>query len=258
MIVVGVGASAGGLAAFESFFSGLPADSEPGMSFVLVQHLAPHHKSMLTEIICRYTCMEVMQVEDGMVVRKNCAYIIPPNSDMALFNGSLQLFEQPSPRGQRLPIDFFFRSLAEDQGDRSIGIVLSGTGSDGTLGIRAIKKQGGMVLAQTPSSTEHNGMPKSAIATGLVDYVLAPAEMAGQLIRYVASAFGRSLALSQVQPIGSDQTLRKVFILLRARTGHDFSGYKPNTIYRRIGRRIAMHQLESLDDYLKYMNQTPS
>ena len=167
--VVGIGASAGGLAAFESFFSGIPADVDPGMAFVLVQHLAPDHKSILADIIRRCTRMQVFEVEDGMTVQPNCTYIIPPNCDMAFLNGTLQLLEPAMPRGQRLPIDFFFRSLAQDQRERAIGIILSGTGSDGTLGVREIKGECGMVMAQTPESTEYDGMPRSAIATGLVD-----------------------------------------------------------------------------------------
>ncbi|RPI35075.1 MAG: chemotaxis protein CheB, partial [Hyphomicrobiaceae bacterium] len=184
--IVGIGASAGGLAAFEAFFSGMPADTDPGMAFVLVQHLAPDHKSILTELIRRYTPMQVFEVEDGMVVRPNCAYIIPPNRDMALLNGTLQLLEPSAPRGHRLPIDFFFRSLAQDLHERAICIVLSGTGSDGTLGARGVKGEGGMVMAQIPDSAEYDGMPRSVIATGLVDYQLAPAEMPDQLIAYVA------------------------------------------------------------------------
>ena len=136
--------------------------------------------------------MQVFEVEDGMAVQPNCAYIIPPNRDMAFLNGTLQLLEPSAPRGQRLPIDFFFRSLAQDQHERAICIVLSGTGSDGTLGVRAIKGEGGMVMAQNPESTEYDGMPRSAIATGLVDYVLPPAEMPAQLIAYVAHAFGKT------------------------------------------------------------------
>ena len=190
--IVGIGASAGGLAAFEAFFSGMPADTDPGMAFVLVQHLAPDHKSILTDLVKRYTRMQVFEVEDGMAVQPNCAYIIPPNRDMAFLNGTLQLLEPAAPRGQRLPIDFFFRSLAQDQHERAICIVLSGTGSDGTLGVRAIKGEGGMVMAQNPESTEYDGMPRSAIATGLVDYVLPPAEMPAQLIAYVAHAFGKT------------------------------------------------------------------
>ena len=254
--VVGIGASAGGLAAFEGFFAGMPTGAEPGMAFVLVQHLAPDHKSILSDLIRRYTRMQVFEVEDGMVVQPNCVYIITPNRDMAFFNGTLHLLEPVSPRGQRLPIDFFFRSLAQDQHERAIGIVLSGTGSDGTLGVRAIKGGGGMVMAQTPASTEYDGMPRNVIATGLVDYELAPAEMAAQVIAYVSHAFSKSEAAS-VQPLPKDENaINKVFILLRAQTGNDFSGYKPSTIHRRIQRRMAVHRISELDDYVKFLQQT--
>jgi two-component system, chemotaxis family, CheB/CheR fusion protein len=189
--VVGIGASAGGLAAFEAFFSAMPADVDPGMAFVLVQHLAPDHKSILTDLIRRCTRMQVFEVEDGMEVRPNCAYIIPPNRDMAFLNGALQLMEPAEPRGHRLPIDFFFESLAQDQRERAICIVLSGTGSDGTRGARAVKAEGGMVMVQSPESTEFDGMPRSVIATGLVDYELKPGEMPSKLMAYAGHAFGR-------------------------------------------------------------------
>lgn len=256
--IVGIGASAGGLAAFEAFFSGMPADADPGMAFVLVQHLAPDHKSLLTELIRRYTRMQVFEVEDGMVVQANCAYIIPPNTDMAFLNGTLQLLEPTAPRGQRLPIDFFFRSLAQDQHESAIGIVLSGTGSDGTLGVRAIKGAGGMVMAQNPESTEFDGMPRSAIGTGLVDYELPPAEMAAQLIAYAAHAFGKLPRSATPHSPKDESALKKIFILLRAQIGHDFSQYKPSTINRRIERRMAVHQIEMIDGYVKYLQQTPA
>ncbi len=255
--IVGIGASAGGLAAFEAFFSGMPADTDPGMAFVLVQHLAPDHKSILTELVRRYARMQVFEVEDGMVVQINCAYIIPPNRDMAFLNGALQLLEPAAPRGQRLPIDFFFSSLAQDQRERAIGIVFSGTGSDGTLGVRAIKAEGGMVMAQNPSSTEFDGMPRSAIATGLVDYQLPPAEMPAQLIAYVTHAFGKLSRTESTSPPKTESALKKIFIVLRAQTGHDFSQYKPSTILRRIERRMAVHQVKAIDDYVKYLQQTP-
>ncbi len=257
--VVGIGASAGGLAAFEAFFSGMPADVDPGMAFVLVQHLAPDHKSILVDLVRRYTRMQVLEVEDGMRVQPNCTYIIPPGRDMAFLNGSLQLLEPVSPRGQRLPIDFFFRSLAQDQQVRAIGIVLSGTGSDGTLGVRAIKGEGGMVMAQNLESTEYDGMPRSAIATGLVDYVLPPAEMPAQLIAYLANLFGKA-PRPAVLPTTADREngLKKIFILLRAQTGHDFSGYKSGTIHRRIERRMAINQIEGLETYVRYLQQTPA
>lgn len=256
--VVGIGASAGGLAAFESFFSGMPDTTEPGMAFVLVQHLAPDHKSLLTDLIRRCTRMPVVEVEDAMAVQRNCVYIIPPNHDMAFLNGALHLLEPSAPRGQRLPIDFFFRSLAHDQCERAIGIVLSGTGSDGTLGVRAIKGEGGMVMAQVPDSSDFDGMPRSVIATGLVDYVLPPEQMAAQLITYATHAFGKLPRSETVDAPKSEGALKKIFILLRVQTGHDFSNYKPSTINRRIERRMAVHQIDNLGSYVKYLQQTPS
>lgn len=231
--IVGIGASAGGLSAFEDFFAGMPADSDPDMAFILVQHLAPDHKSILTDLIRRYTRMQVYEVEDGMVVEINSAYIIPPNHDMALINGTLQLLEPSAPRGQRLPIDFFFLSLAHDQQERAIGIVLSGTGSDGSLGVRAIKEEGGLVIAQTPASTEFDGMPRNAIATGLVDSILAPSEMASKLILYVKHLHFGSDRTSVSPSSTHAKTLNKIYVLLRAQTSHDFSNYKPTTINRR-------------------------
>ncbi|MFZ4440498.1 MAG: chemotaxis protein CheB [Syntrophales bacterium] len=256
--IVGIGASAGGLAAFEAFFSGMPADVDPGMAFVLVQHLAPNHKSILTDLIRRYTRMQVFEVEDGMTVQPNCTYIIPPNRDMAFLNGALQLLEPASPRGMRLPIDFFFRSLAQDQHERAICIVLSGTGSDGTLGVRAIKGEGGMVMAQNPASTEYDGMPRSAIGTGLVDYELPPAEMPAQLIAYAVHAFGRLSRPAAVTAPKVDNALKKIFILMRSQTSHDFSQYKPSTVTRRIERRMAVHQIATIEEYVKRLQQTPA
>ncbi|MBE0584543.1 MAG: PAS domain-containing protein [Desulfofustis sp.] len=256
--IVGIGASAGGLAAFEAFFSAMPADSPPGMAFVLVQHLAPDHKSILTELIKRYTSMQVFEVEDGMVVEPNCAYIIPPNRDMAFLNGSLQLLEPSAPRGRRMPIDFFFRSLAQDQHERAICIVLSGTGSDGTQGLRDIKGEGGMAMAQSPNSAEYDGMPRSAIATGLVDYELLPSEMPEQLIAYASRAYGKNVQAAPRPVAKNDSALKKIYVLLRTQTGHDFSQYKPSTINRRIERRLAIHQLESIDNYVQLLQQKPS
>ncbi|MEY3289185.1 MAG: hypothetical protein RLZZ419_1427 [Pseudomonadota bacterium] len=255
--IIGIGASAGGLSAFEAFFSGMPADTEPDMAFVLVQHLAPDHNSILTDLIQRYTRMKVFEVENGMQIQPNCAYIIPPNRDMALLNGTLQLMMPFAPRGQRLPIDFFFRSLAQDLHERAIGIILSGTGSDGTVGARAIKSEGGMVMAQNAESTEFNGMPCSIIATGLVDYVMPPAEMPAQLIAYVHHAFTKHPQLIST-PVPRETILNKIFVLLRGQTGHDFSQYKPKTIYRRIERRMAVQQIDTIHLYLKFLQQNPA
>ena len=256
--IVGLGASAGGLAAFEAFFAGMPADVDPNMAFVLVQHLAPDHKSLLTELIRRSTRMQVFEVTDGMAVEPNCAYIIPPNHDMAFLGGRLQLLEPAAPRGQRLPIDFFFRSLATDLHERAIAIVLSGTGSDGAAGVRAVKGEGGMVMVQTPASTEYDGMPRSALATGLVDFELPPAEMGARLMAFAAQAYGRPPRVALAAPPATDNFMRKIFVLLRAQTGHDFSQYKPSTMDRRIGRRMAVHQIATKADYVRFLQQTPA
>ncbi len=252
--IVGVGASAGGLAAFEAFFSTMPA--EPNMAFILIQHLSPDHKSILNEIIQRYTEMNVYEVEDGMKVEINCVYIIPPKHDMALINGRLQLLEPTSLHAIRLPIDFFFRSLAHDQGERAIGIILSGTGSDGTQGIREIKGKGGLVIAQKIDTCEYSSMPQSAIDTDLVDYEVSPQNMPAKLMDYVSHAFKTSGTGTFSTASNTENELRKIFILLRNYTGHDFSQYKPNTINRRIERRMAVHNIEAIDQYVKYLQNT--
>ena len=226
------------------------------MAFVVVQHLAPDHQSILPELIQHYTQMTVFQIENGMLVQPNCIYVIPPNQDIALIDGVFQLLNPVEPRGKRFPINFFFNSLAQDQRERAIAIILSGTGSDGTLGARTIKAEGGMVMVQTPGSAEFDGMPSSAIASGMVDYQLAPDQMASHLIAYVKRRIGNP-AFTGLRP-DNESALKKVFILLRGQTGHDFSLYKPNTILRRIERRMAVHQVESLEGYVKYLQQTPN
>jgi len=256
--VVGIGASAGGLAAFEAFFSGMPPAVEPGMAFVVVQHLAPDHKSLLTDIIQRYTRMEVLEVEDGMTVRPNCTYIIPPNRDMALLKGTLQLLKPDKPRGHRLAIDFFFRSLAQDQHERAICIVLSGTGSDGTLGVRAVKGEGGMAMVQDVDSAQYDGMPRSAIATGLIDYVLPAAEMPAQLIAYTSRAVAGGGRQEAVEAPSSQDAIKKILVLLRSETGHDFSGYKLKTLIRRTKRRMAACQVEQMDAYVLRLQRDSS
>ncbi|MEP6472495.1 MAG: chemotaxis protein CheB, partial [Gemmatimonadota bacterium] len=255
--IIGIGASAGGLAAFEEFFRAMPARPEIDMAFVLVQHLAPDHTSILTELVSRFTTMPVLEITDGMTVQRNTIYVIPPNRDLALINGTLQLLEPVAARGQRLAIDFFFRSLAQDQHDRAIGIVLSGTGSDGSLGVRALKGEGGMVMAQTPTTTNFDGMPRSAIATGLVDFVLPPGEMPAELIAYCGHAYGRAPDAAPVPGSRTTDVLQKIFVLLRAQTGHDFSLYKQSTIARRVERRRAVHKIQQPDGYVRLLQQNP-
>ena len=254
--IVGIGASAGGLEAFKEFFSGMPEDNEPGMAFVLVQHLAPDHKSSLTDIVSNFTSMKVLEVKDGMKVEANTVYIIPPNYDMIFLDGALELKEPAAPRGHRMPIDVFFRSLASGQSEQAVCVILSGTGSDGTLGLRAIKGEGGMAMVQEPDTAKYEGMPGSAIATGLVDYELPPAEMPEKLIAYLSHAFGDLRRSTQSQE-GEEKLLKKTFIALRNQTGHDFSQYKRSTIQRRIQHRMSVQQIETMDKYVKYLQQTP-
>ncbi len=250
--IVGVGASAGGLAAFEEFLEGMPADTDPGMAFVLIQHLAPDHKSLLAELVRRYTRMEVFEVEDGHVVRPNCAYIIPPNSQMVIEHGRLRLSEPEQPRGLRLPIDVFFRSLAEEYAQKAIAVVLSGSGRDGTLGARAVKAAGGLVMAQSPDTAGFDGMPASVIEAGLADYILPPREMATRLMEYVSAANVTMPDAEAVVEMPEDEILQALS-LLRGRTGHDFSQYKRSTVIRRIQRRMAVQRIEHLDEYVQYL-----
>ncbi len=252
--IVGIGASAGGLSAVEAFFSEMPTEVELKMAFIMVQHLAPDHKSLLGDIIKRYTRMQVVEVKDRMKVEPNCVYVIPPNRDMALQDGALHLFE-PDPT--RHSIDFFFRSLAQDRRERAIGIVLSGTGSDGTLGLRAVKGEGGVAIVQDPDTTEYDSMPRSAIATGLVDYVLPPEKMPARLMAYVSHAFGSKRRIDSARPaFRTEDGLKKICIVLRDKSGHDFSQYKLNTLVRRIERRMAILQIDNIDDYQRYLQQT--
>lgn len=253
--IVGIGASAGGLDALEQFFTHLPA--EPGMAFVVVQHLDPTHKSILADLVQGHTRMQVFEVEDGVKVKPNCVYIIPPDRDMGMLHATLQLMQPTARRGLRLPIDFFFRSFSQDQRERAIGVVLSGTGSDGTLGLKAVKEEGGMVMVQDPETAKYNGMPKSAIATGLVDFVLPASEMAKQLIAYLRHAFRSGIEKPTVPKPESKDELQKIFFQLRSQTGHDFSAYKPNTILRRIERRMTVNQIERLTDYVRYLQHNP-
>lgn len=258
--IVGIGASAGGLEAFEAFFTALPA--EPGIAFILVQHLQPTTPSILAELIRRFTPLPVRQVEDGLTVEPDQIYIIPPDYEMALFHGRLHLSTPQAMRGHRLPIDIFFRSLAADLHERAIGIILSGTGSDGALGARAIAGEGGMVMVQEPQSAKYDGMPRSAINTDSVDYILPPAQMPAKLLAYVQQTLSHALSSDTTEaaplppPVMGD-ALQKIFLLLRAHAGHDFSYYKPKTIQRRIERRMVVNQIGQLADYVDFLRVQP-
>jgi two-component system, chemotaxis family, CheB/CheR fusion protein len=252
---VGIGASAGGLDAFEQFFNNMPPDS--GMAFVLIQHLDPTHKSILTDLIRSFTRMSVTEVRDNMKVEPDNIYVIPPNADMAVLHGRLHLLEPLAPRGLRQPIDFFFRSLSVDRKEKAICIVLSGSGTEGTLGLREIKGQGGMVMVQDPSTAKYDGMPRSAIGTGLVDYVLSPDKMPEQLIAYVQHPFTKEPGKAPDAEPNATSSLQKILIMIRAKTGHDFSFYKQSTIVRRIERRMAIHEVDNLSDYMRYLQKYP-
>lgn len=249
--VIGIGASAGGIEALEAFFKELPPDS--GAAFVVIQHLDPHHKSILAEIIQRFTPMHVIQVESNMSVVSNHVYVIPPNTRMALFNGKLQLFDLDENIRLRLPIDFFFRSLADDLHVKAVGIILSGTGSDGTLGLKEIKGAGGMIMAQEIASAGYDGMPRSAIATGLVDFILPPEKMPEILMSYLKQTFDSTpLPTVSTEPQMSD-AVAQILLMIRLQTGHDFSHYKSSTIIRRIERLMAVNQIEDIADYVRFL-----
>ncbi len=252
--IVGIGASAGGLEAFEDFFAHL--DPHTGMAFVVISHQHPDHNSVLPELLRRCTGMDVIQVTDQLKVKQNTVYLNPPGKQMALFNGTFHVSDPAQPRGLSLPIDFFFRSLAQDQGDKAICIILSGTGTDGTLGLRAIKGESGMAIVQQEASAKFTGMPSSALTTGLVDYMLSPDKMPEQLIRYVQGPF-LSPIKSKLEIESLDNIMDKIFLQLRNRTGHDFSKYKANTTRRRIERRMNVHHINNSKDYLKYLQNNP-
>ncbi len=231
--------------------------SDTGMGFVLVPHLDPEHKSMMGDLLKRYTRMAIYQAEEGMQVKPDAIYIIPPNREMAIREGKLRLFELKGQRGVRHPIDLFFRSLAEDRGLYGIGIVLSGTGTEGALGLRAIKGEGGLAVVQDPATASYGGMPESAIGTGIVDYVLPPEKMAETLVNYVRQS-GRVVVRPPEKEIETPKNLlQKVIGIVRAQTGVDFSLYKTNTIIRRIEKRMAMHQIQAMEDYLIYLRNSP-
>jgi chemotaxis methyl-accepting protein methylase len=250
--IVGIGASAGGLEALEQFLSHVPAGS--GMAFVIVQHLDPTRKGIMPELLQRATAMKVIQVKDRTPVRPDCVYVIPPNKDMSILHGVLHLLKPTATRGMRLPIDFFLRSLAQDQHEHSIGVILSGMGSDGTLGVRTIKEKAGVVLVQEPATAKFDSMPRSAIDAGLADIVAPVEELPGKILAYLQ----RTPLIAHTETVLEDKAqsaLEKVVVLLRAHTGNDFTFYKRNTLYRRIERRMGIHQIHKMAGYVRYLQE---
>jgi len=255
--VVAVGASAGGLEAFTKLLQNLPVDT--GMAFVLVQHLDPKHVSLLPGLLSRATAMPVAEVKDGMRLEPNHIYVLPPNYGLALLHGVLHLLPRDE-HGKHLPIDDFMHSLADDQKNNAIGVVLSGTASDGTLGLKDIKAAGGITFAQSEESAEYGGMPHSAIAVGHVDFILTPEGIAEKLTRLAHHPYLLPEMLDQQESMlaESGDNLSKIFILLRAHTGNDFTYYKHSTLQRRIHRRMVLHQLERMEDYIKLLQKQPA
>jgi two-component system, chemotaxis family, CheB/CheR fusion protein len=267
--IVGIGASAGGLEAFTQFLRNLPANT--GMAFVLVQHLDPKHESMLTQLLSQKTKMPVTEAKGGMAVEHDHVYVIPPNRDMTISRAVLGLGPRTEARGHHMPIDHFFQSLAEDQKNRAIGVILSGTASDGTQGLRAIKAQGGITFAQDEESARYGGMPHSAVEAGAVDLILPPEGIAKELVRISRHPYTRAhprsalpettvtgavRAETSFQKNGDD--LARIFELLRSSAGVDFAYYKHATLKRRILRRMALLRMEDTKDYIKYLQDNPT
>ncbi len=252
--IVGVGASAGGLEALDVLFSRMPNNT--GMAFVVITHQHPTNTSLLPELLGKVTNLKVYQAADGLKVEPNHVYVSPPGGHLAILGGTLHRMETEKKEAPHLPIDYFFRSLAVDQKDKAICIVLSGTGTDGTLGLKAVKGESGMAMVQEVHSAKYAGMPSSAIATGLADYVLPAAEMAMRLLAYARGPYLAAAPLEQA-PAALPEPMQKIFVLLRARSGHDFSCYKSNTILRRIERRMNLHQINEPAHYVRYLQDNP-
>ena len=253
--IIGIGSSAGGLETLTLFLKNVPSRS--GMAFVIVQHLDPTHKGMMVELLQRTTAMPVVEVTDRLIIEPDHVYVIPSNHNLSILHGVLYLLDMVKPRGLRLPIDYFFRSMAVDLQGKAICVILSGMGSDGTLGLRAIKEQGGMVFVQDPLSAKFDGMPRSAIDDGLAD-VIAPAEELPQKIQAYLQHVPQIITRHPVVIDESVQSaLEKIVILLRTHTGNDFSLYKKSTIYRRIERRMGIHQIHKIRDYVRFLQENP-
>ncbi len=251
--VVGIGASAGGLDALEKFFKNIP--EETNLAFVIILHLDPHHIGIMPQLLQRMTSMKVSQVTDRMRIEPNSVYVIPPNKSMQILKGFLHLFDTVESKGLRLPVDIFFRSLADDMDSQSVGIILSGMGSDGCLGVKSIKEKNGLVLVQNPDTAGFDGMPKSTIQAILPDVVADVEVLPAKLISLLNK--GSSAARAEDTNFSSRSDLEKIIILLREFSGHDYSQYKKNTLFRRIERRKDIHQIDEIQKYVKFLQNNP-
>lgn len=252
--IIGIGASAGGLEPINELFDNMPEDTN--FSFVIVQHLSPDHKSLMGELLAKHTKMRIMEAEDNMVVKPNCVYLIPSRKIMTLANGTLKLQDKERFQVPNNAIDTFFTSLAKERGRNSVGIILSGTGTDGTKGIEAIKKYGGLVFVQDPTTADFDGMPTSAIATGLADMILAPEMMAEELVEYLREpAFARSLEKFNKD---DETVVNEILNMVRNATSHDFTQYKKPTILRRLAKNMAEKGIKDIKEYYEYLNDNPA
>lgn len=253
---IGIGASAGGLEALQKLLQNLPTDT--GACFIIVQHLSPDFKSMMLELLSKHTSMKIINVTDGIAVKPNTIYLIPPKKNMIVAKGQLLLSDKIPDSGPSLPIDIFFRSLSEDQQHKAIGIILSGTGSDGSRGIKALKEAGALAIAQDPESAKFDGMPNSAINTGIVDLILRPEEVGEKLATYIQHPFvqGETHVLKSTAEQHKD-SMAEIFSALKMRSEIDFSKYKPSTVARRIERRMTIKQINSLQEYLALLFKDP-
>lgn len=251
---VGIGASAGGLEALDTFFTHMPPDS--GMAFVVVQHLSPDHKSLMVELLSKRTSMEVRRAEDGMEVEPDTVYLIPPKKELRIFHGKLVLRDFEQRHLPNLPIDTFFLSLAEDVGERAVGVILSGTGSDGVRGVRALKEYGGMVMVQDAKSARFDGMPSAAKNTGLVDIELPPEDMPDKLVSFVSHPVNRTSG-GETEGVHDDDGVARIFSMLREKTKVDFTYYKQSTVMRRIQRRLTVNQISDVREYADFLQSRP-
>lgn len=255
LYIVGIGASAGGVEALERLFAAIPPDTP--LAFVVVQHLSPDFESMMDELLARHTSLTIHTVEDGVQVQPGSIYLIPPRKEMIISGGHLLLTDKEPTRGLTLPIDQFLRSLAQDQGERAVGVILSGTGSDGSRGIRDIHDAGGLVLVQDETTARFDGMPRSAIETGVVDLVLSPEKIAETLTKFARHPVRDELAAASASPPVDEGVMHRLLRLLRDAHGIDFALYKPTTVGRRIERRLLMNHASSFDSYVDHVEQNP-